>query len=185
MSYFPLVPHFNLIRNLIKMSPSIKKTIVLVALFSFSGMLTASMLNPEPAAGANPALFDALALEQKLATSDELQPVDNMHHFMEYIYEPVFDHLKTGLENEPGDKAGWNQIKSSAMILAESSILLADRVPEDAGDKADAWKMSSKLVYQGGSGVYQAARKKDFASAKKHFADMINGCKQCHEKFRE
>lgn len=160
-----------------------RKAIFLFLLFAFCGLLLASMFSPEPVVGANVPRSDALSLESKLTDDDKLKPVDNMHHFMEYIYEPVFNNLKTSVAKEPADKAGWTAIKSGALILAETSILLAKRTPPE--NKSSTWKESSELVYQGGSSLYQAARKKDFGGVQKHFGEMINGCKKCHEQYRK
>lgn len=117
------------------------------------------------------------------ATDDSLKPVDNMHHFMEYAYEPVYKNLAAAIKTEPADKAGWAKVKSGSMILAEASILLANRVPEDE-DSTETWKASSKLVHKHGSELFHAARKKDFAQVQKSFAAMSEGCKKCHEEYR-
>ena len=114
--------------------------------------------------------------------SDDFQPVDNMHHFMEYIYEPIYKELKPFTEKEPADKKAWSTMKKDAMILSEASTLLAQRVPTK-GD-ADEWKKWSLQVHKYGAELYQAARKKDFENAKKHFAAMSEGCAKCHESFR-
>ena len=66
---------------------------------------------------------------------DEFEPVDNMHHFMEYVYEPVYKELKESLKLEPADKKAWAKVKSGSMILAEASSLLAKRPSEKADGK--------------------------------------------------
>ncbi|MEE2642479.1 MAG: cytochrome c [Planctomycetota bacterium] len=164
------------------MTPSLKKASLLFVLFTGCGFVLATMLEPESVAGARTGASDAYTLESSLSGADDLKPVDNMHHFMEYIYEPVFNDLKELVKEAPADKKGWTALKSKSLILAESSILLADR-PDEKGD-ADSWKEASVLVHRGGSALYQAARKKDFEGVKKGFAAMINGCKKCHEEFR-
>ena len=171
------------------MSPIAKKTIMLVALFTLSGALASTMFNPGSARGANNRSSDALSLAGK-AVEEKLKPVDNMHHFMEYIYEPVFNDLKALVEKEPADKKGWSAIKSKSLILAETSILLHDRVPavnlledKDAPD-AKEWTDATSITYKGASALYQSARKKDFDGVKKHFGEMLNGCKKCHEAYR-
>ena len=108
-----------------------RKAIFRFLFFAFCGLLLASMFSPEPVVGANAPSSDALSLESKLTDDDKLKPVDNMHHFMEYIYEPVFNNLKKSVAKEPADKAGWTAIKSGALILAETSILLAKRTPPE------------------------------------------------------
>lgn len=166
------------------MSPLVKKAFLLMVLFGTSGVLASSLLNPNPVSGANETAGDALSLEARITGKDDgFKPVDNIHHFMEYIYEPVIHELKEAVAKEPADKAGWNSIKSNSLILAETSILLAER--KKAEDDSPVWHQSSKLVYDGGSAMYQAARKKDFDVVKKGFGQLVNGCKQCHEKYRK
>lgn len=147
------------------------------------GMLLAAAFEPDRLSGANRPIGDDSAADARPTGSGELKPVDNMHHFMEYIYEPTFDDLKSALEKAPTDKAGWSQIKSGSLILAESSILLADRAPSKAAE-AD-WKNFSGIVYRGGSSLYRAARKKNYENVKQQFAIMSQGCSQCHKKFRK
>ena len=172
------------------MLPSVKKAIFLAVVFCISGMLVASMLDPERVS-ANYASSDKISLEQLDATEnvsvvpsekDELKPVDNVHHFMEYIVGPVTNDLKKALEKEPTDKAGWTKIKTGSLILAETSILLADRPTEKGEEKP--WKKYTEVVYKGGSALYKAARKKDFPAAKKHFGEMVDGCAKCHAEFK-
>ena len=165
------------------MTPSIRKAVVLVALFTLGGTVMASLLNAKPASGENRAADGYLAALDKISKSEDVKPVDNMHHFMEYIYGPVFNRLKGSMEKAPADKAGWTQLKSDSLILAEVSILLAERAPENKDAKG--WKNSAKTTYTAASATYQAARKKDFDGVKKNFAEMINGCKACHEEYRK
>lgn len=141
------------------------------------------MFDPERVSGANAYSSDALATDLSSNRIDELKPVDNMHHFMEYIYGPIFTELKELVAEEPADKATWGKIKSRSLILAETTILLAKRHPPK--DKSATWNEASVLLYKGGSDLYQAARKKDFAATQTHFGAMINGCKKCHEEYRK
>jgi hypothetical protein len=122
----------------------------------------------------------AVSLSRK---SGDFKPVDNMHHFMEYVYEPTYNQLKKNVSTEPTAKEIWSKIKSGAMILAESSTLLAQRAP-DKGDK-DLWISSSLLVHQHGSKLFTASRQKDYEAVKKSFAAMSEGCKKCHQAFRK
>lgn len=165
-----------------QMLPSVRKALLLVVVFGMVGTVIAALLDPEPAQGASSK--SESSNETTVATmDDDLKPVDNMHHFMEYIYEPVHDRLKEAVKKEPADKKGWSALKSDSLILAESSILLADRAP--AKEDPATWVKSSKTTYAGASALYQAARKKDFEGVKKGYAAMLDGCKQCHEAYRK
>ena len=165
------------------MSQKIRKAVVWSCLLTLMGMLLTSAWQPEELAGANRPLANDSTKADKSNTSDDLKPVDNMHHFMEYIYEPTFDHLNSAVAAEPSDKATWSRIKSASLILAESSILLANRAPSK--DAQASWKNFSGVVYRGGAGLYRAARKKDYEGVKKQFAIMKSGCSQCHKQYRK
>lgn len=115
-------------------------------------------------------------------TSELPAPVDDMHHFMEYISQPAYEQLKTALAQEPADRQAWSPIKSGAMILAESSILVTMRAPEE---NAEIWREISKQVHRHGADLYQAARRRKFDEAKNHYSKMIDNCNRCHSKFAD
>ena len=116
------------------------------------------------------------------AADNDIQPVDDeMHHFMEYIFEPNYKRLKAALATEPADKQVWKGIKGDALTLAECANLLAMRVPEDGY----MWKDISIRVRGQGSQLYQAARKSDYASARKAYTSMLQQCNACHKKFAD
>ena len=113
----------------------------------------------------------------------ETQPVDdNMHHFMEYIFEPNYNRLRTSMANEPQDKKAWKAIKGDALTLAECANLLMARGPEE---EADAWRRLSVAVRTHGGELYQAARKSEYRSARKAYETMLKNCNACHQQFAE
>ena len=113
---------------------------------------------------------------------NDIQPVDeDIHHFMEYVFEPNYKRLKAALATEPADKQVWKGIKGDALTLAECANLLAMRVPEDGY----MWKDISLRVRGQGSQLYQAARKSDYASARKAYTSMLQQCNACHKKFAD
>ena len=73
------------------------------------------------------------------AAEDEFVPVDNMHHFMEYVCEPSYKGLKQIMENEPKDRRAWRAFKNHSLVLAETSALVAARAPEDP-EKSKRWE---------------------------------------------
>ena len=111
------------------------------------------------------------------------EPIDNMHHFMEYISQPSYRSLKKSFAGEaPADRRGWKSIKSHALILAETSALVADRVPEGSTDEQAAqWRQISLDVYHSGKKLYKSAG--DFEAAKKNYGVMIESCNKCHQVF--
>ena len=123
------------------------------------------------------------------ATADEPkpsagpQPVDtSMHHFMEYVFEPNYKRLKASLASEPKDKQAWKGIKGDALTLAEATNLLMTRGPKQNGY---AWAPLSVAVRTHGSELYQAARKSDYAAARKAYTTMLTNCNACHKQYAD
>lgn len=114
--------------------------------------------------------------------ADDFVPVDNMHHFMEYICEPSFKGLKKLLANKPEDRADWKGFKNHALVLAETSALVADRVPDGHQD-ADQWKKISLNVHRTGTALYRSSG--NYQEARKQFHLMVDQCNQCHQVFAE
>lgn len=113
-------------------------------------------------------------------TEDDFEPIDNMHHFMEYICEPSYKGLKQVLATEPADRKAWKAFKNHALVLAESSALVAARGPEDEAENKQ-WKAISLEVYQSGKSLYKSVG--NYAEAKKHYGTMLDSCNRCHTVF--
>lgn len=119
---------------------------------------------------------------EEKSIEDQFVPVDNMHHFMEYICEPSYKGLKAGLATEPENRKAWKAFKNHALVLAETSSMVADRGPKEAG-KSKEWKQISLEVHKHGTALYKAAG--NYESAKKHYGLMIDSCNKCHATFAE
>ena len=113
--------------------------------------------------------------------SSDAGPVeDDMHEFMEYVFQPTYRRLKSQMAKSPKDKQVWKAIKSDALILAEGgNLLLLRKPPKDADD----WKGYSLAVRASGSRLYDAGRKQDAAVASKHYRSMLENCNACHKQF--
>ena len=107
---------------------------------------------------------------------------DDMHEFMEYVFQPTYKRLKVAMASEPTDNGTWKAIKSDALILAESGNLLLIRKPHE---HANVWTEHSVAVRQLGGNLYQAARKKDYKSARQNYRSMLMKCNSCHNKFAD
>lgn len=119
-------------------------------------------------------------------SNEDFLPVDNMHHFMEYISQPNYLALKETLAQAPEDGRTWKKVKSGALILTETSSLVADRVPADLSDeKKKEWIQICKEVYASGSELYKAAGSRKFDDAKQHYSRMIDNCNRCHTVFAD
>jgi mono/diheme cytochrome c family protein len=111
------------------------------------------------------------------------QPVeDDMHEFMEYVFEPTYKRLKAVMAAEPADNAAWKAIKSDSLILAEGANLLLIRGPKE---NAGAWNEYSAAVREHGGQFYRAAQQKDFAQAAAGYKTMLTHCNACHQKFAD
>lgn len=117
----------------------------------------------------------------KPESASKFAPVGNLQHLMEYINEPIFQSLSSALQNQPRDEETWAEVKSAALILSETSGLVAKRGKTVTDED---WQSSSLLVHTEGTKLYLAAHKKDYDSAKKYLKSMRGGCSKCHESFR-
>lgn len=128
-------------------------------------------------------VFDSMTNElpaSKLADAAPEPVEESMHEFMEYVFQPTYKRLKVSMAAEPKDNAGWKPIKADGLSLAESANLLLMRTPDEGGA---AWDKFSVAVRATGGEFYQAARKRDYAAAKKSYVAMLNNCNACHEQF--
>ena len=109
------------------------------------------------------------------------QPVEeDMHEFMEYIFQPTYLRLKQSMAAEPKENAGWKAIKSDGLILAEGGNLLLHRLPKE---DAASWAEQSASVRDLGAELYQSAKKKDYAAARQSYEAMLKKCNACHDQF--
>lgn len=133
--------------------------------------------------GASTRLARGGAPASDAAATDSIPgPVDNMHHFMEYVFEPAYKRLRTSLSTAPADKAAWKAVKGDALTLAEAANLLIRRAPKDGRDQ---WIERATHVRQQGALLFKAARKSDYPTTQMAYRAMIDNCNQCHQKFAD
>lgn len=126
--------------------------------------------------------FSVRAEEAKSAGTSQQPVADDMHHFMEYVFEPNYKRLKAGMADETNDKKAWKAIKGDSLTLAEGANLLLIRVPDEG---AHEWRKLSVAVRAHGGELYQAARKSDYTAARKAYVMMLNKCNTCHKQFAD
>ena len=125
----------------------------------------------------------SIAADDVTTTASQFQPIDDdMHHFMEYVFEPSYKRLQAAMAAEPSDKQAWKRIKGDALTLAECANLLAMRMPKEGGY---GWKPFSLQVRGHGSQLYQAARKSDYPAARKAYTTMLTNCNACHKQYAD
>lgn len=111
------------------------------------------------------------------------EPVeDDMHEFMEYVFQPTYLRLKASMAEEPADNQAWKAIKSDSLILAEGGNLLLVRPPEE---EADSWNAHAVAVRELGGELYAAAKAKDYEASRRHYTAMLIQCNRCHDDFAE
>ena len=131
---------------------------------------------------------DSLAstTQEEEMEKSEFLPVADMHHFMEYISKPSYRELKSALAEDDIRRRAWKKIKQHALILAETTILVADRPPEDADEEVTAdWRAISLDTYNHAAALYKAADEKEQAVAVKEYGLMMDACNACHSKYDE
>ena len=123
------------------------------------------------------------ATETVSSTPDEA--VDNMHHLMEYVFEPRYKELKEVVALSPSKKR-FKKVKACGLTLAEAANLLIRRSPEDAGvEEKELWVKYARDVREQASILYQAARKKDHPQVVAAYRQTIGKCNVCHQKFAD
>ena len=154
----------------------------LVLLLSFGLALGTALWLESPSQSSQPLQEKQAESEAKQEAAMAFEPVDNMHHFMEYVYEPGYKGLKQVLAKKPEDRKAWKAFKNHALVIAESCALLAERGPEEA-KKNQQWVKITHGVYQDAKALYKSAGKYD--EAMKHYGVMIEKCNQCHKEFAD
>lgn len=133
--------------------------------------------------GADRGSQGSTAAAKARAIADQAEVVeDDMHEFMEYVFQPTYRRLKATMAEEPADNKGWKAVKSDALILAESCNLLFARTPEEDGKD---WNRHAAASRDAGAKLYQAARGKDFDAAGESWKLMLNSCNACHRQFED
>lgn len=117
------------------------------------------------------------------APVDEAEVVEeDMHEFMEYVFQPTYRRLKAAMAEKPADRSGWKAIKSDALILAESCNLLFARTPEDNGSD---WNHHAAASRKDGAALYRSARDQNFEKASTAYKSMLENCNACHRQFED
>lgn len=129
---------------------------------------------------------DATSKQESAAVGNSrenpFEPIDDMHHFMEYVVQPAYQSLRKSMAEEPADRRGWRPIRQSAILLGETSVIVWMRVPDGLDDtRAGLWKEISLDVHKSGKALYDAGT--DFARARECYEKLIDNCNRCHKEF--
>ncbi len=125
------------------------------------------------------------ALAQPLANDSPAATVpveDDMHEFMEYVFQPTYKRLKASMAASEKDNGTWKSIKSDSLTLAEGGNLLLFRGPQ--ADSKD-WNKHATTIREFGGQLYRAAKKKDDTESQKVYRLMLDNCNACHQQFAD
>lgn len=127
-------------------------------------------------------------------TADELpvQPVGDLHDTMTWVLDPAADVIWGSAgwivtaEGEqdltPTTEEGWNRVRHSAAVLAESGnlLLMPHLVPES---DADAWIEFSRGMTRVAQQALAAVDAKDSAALFETGGHLYNVCLACHQVY--
>ena len=148
-----------------------------VAVLSVMGVLFLTAVTVVPLGSTS---TQVAAAENEKEKPSGLVPVEeDMHEFMEYVFQPTYRRLKQQMAQKNKNRPVWKQIKSDALILAEASNLTMIRGSKNSPD----WNRYSVKVRDLGGQLYRAAKKGDDAAAQQHYRAMLTKCNACHKKF--
>jgi hypothetical protein len=123
-------------------------------------------------------LIAGAALAQAPTT---FQPVGNMSQLMIDIIYPTSDAIFYVDRDPPKNDREWNQLRSQALILAESGNLLM--MPGRARDQ-DNWIKDSKMLIDLGQTAFKAAQRKDIDAIRALNDPLNDACILCHMQYR-
>lgn len=114
----------------------------------------------------------------------DMQPVeDRINVHMSYLFKPSYRRLKPLMRSAPTDAATWNKMRSEALLLAESGSNLTQyhSSNEFNPDAKKNWPRNSADVKKHAAALYNAAKKQDFADAKRSYTSMTKSGNACHK----
>lgn len=127
---------------------------------------------------------------ESASSSVEFKSSTNIHNFMLWHLEPAADVLwdsagyvitEAGEQDlQPTTQEGWDQVRNSATVVAESGNLLM--LPGYAADQGD-WMEYSQALVTAGIGARDAAQNKDADALFEAGARLYSICKACHNRY--
>jgi hypothetical protein len=109
------------------------------------------------------------------------QPVGNMKQLMIDIIYPTSDALFYVDRDPPKNQKEWNDLRSQALMLAESGNLL---MMEGRARDQKNWIMESKMLIDLGAKAYQATQNKDLDGIRALNDPLNAACVTCHQQYR-
>ncbi|MEX2579429.1 MAG: hypothetical protein WD342_10255 [Verrucomicrobiales bacterium] len=134
---------------------------------------------------ASPALIGFLSILVGLGTATAQDPAEpgelpravvDTHDLMSLFNEPLYEYLKKAMQEEPGDKEGWETIADRGWQTAEVANLVAMRNDDRQ------WQKFAADLQQAGTDLAEAAEAEDFDKSQEAYRAVIQRCNGCHEE---
>ncbi len=123
-------------------------------------------------------VFLAALLASASGTADSTMPesVATVKDVMLGLTIPNSDFI-WGVEEEPVDDAGWDEIRLNAVMLAESANLL---MAEGRAREGDIWTSEARALVAAATVAKSAAEARDFEGVIDSGEGIYNTCESCH-----
>jgi cytochrome c556 len=127
-------------------------------------------------------LLSALLIQaQAPAPTPGVKPVGTMKELMlDYIF-PTSNEIFYVSRDENKTEKNWIDLRSNALMLAESANLLMS--PQRAYDN-DQWMRDAKLLWDVGDKAFKAAKAKDLPALEALNDELYEACQSCHVHYR-
>ena len=99
---------------------------------------------------------------------------------LDYIFPTSNEIFYVG-RNENKTEKDWNDLKSNALMLAESANILMS--PQRAYDN-EQWMREAKLLWDVGNKAYKFAKAKDLPALEALNDELYEACQSCHVRYR-
>jgi hypothetical protein len=109
------------------------------------------------------------------------QPVGNMSQLMIDIIYPASDAIFYVDRDPPKNQKQWNDLRSQALMLAESGNLL---MMEGRARDQKNWITDSKMMIDIGATAFKAAQAKDLDGIRALNDSLNAACVTCHQQYR-
>jgi hypothetical protein len=110
-----------------------------------------------------------------------LKSVGTMSELMLDLIYPTSDQIFYVARNEKKTAKDWNDIRQSALMLAEAANLL---MAENRARDKDQWMKDAKLLWEAGNKAFILAKMKDEAGMEALNAELYEACQSCHVHYR-
>lgn len=109
----------------------------------------------------------------------EPPPEATITELMQAMVIPASNTLFDVPRKVPEDDAGWNVVRNSAVLLAESGTLL---MRDGRAEDSEVWAATSRALAEAGEIALKAARARDVEAIGEAGNLIIDACERCHEK---